>query len=78
MKHTIKYILIQVELLVLLFVFFIGVGSADSGITFSTVCMIFGPFAYGKLTHVGKQIEWCEVYDRASRIAWNKKYPKTV
>ena len=67
--NTIKYILIHIELFVLLMVFFIGVGSADGGITWTTVGMIFGPFVYGKITNLGKQIEWCEVYDRAWNIS---------
>lgn len=67
--NTIKYILIHIELLVLLFIFFIGVGSADSGITWGTVAMIFGPFGYGYLTNLGKRIDWCEIYSRAWNIS---------
>ena len=67
--NTVKYILIHIELFVLLMVFFIGIGSADDGITWGTVAMIFGPFIYGKLTNVSKQIDFCEVYSRAWNIS---------
>lgn len=67
--NTIKYILIHIELFVLLMVFFIGTGVGDNGITWVNFVLLFGPFAYGKLTHIGKRIDFCEVYSRAWNIS---------
>jgi len=67
--NTAKYILIHIELFVLFTIFFIGTGVGENGITWVNFALIFGPFVYGKLTHLGKRIDFCEVYSRAWNIS---------
>lgn len=73
MKNTVKYIAIHIEIFLLLLVFSFGVIIADAGITWLTVTLLFGPFALGRIFNVGKQIEFCEVYDRALNIKLKQK-----
>lgn len=73
MKHTIRYCLIHVLMLAMIFSFILGVGAAESSMWGWAIALMFGPFAFGWLIDFDKQIKFCEVYDRASRI----KYLKT-
>lgn len=68
MKNTIKYIAIHIELFILLLVFFLGVGIVDNGIDWLTLTLLFGPFIFGKLFNINKQLKFCEVYERALNI----------
>lgn len=68
MKNTIKYIAIHIELFILLLVFFLGVGIVDNGIDWLTLILLFGPFIFGKLFNLNKQLKFCEVYERALNI----------
>ena len=73
MKNTVKYIAIHIEIFLLLLVFFFGVIIADAGINWLTVTLLFGPFVLGKIFNVDKQIEFCEIYDRALNIKLKQK-----
>ena len=73
MKNTVKYIAIHIEIFLLLLVFFFGVIIADAGINWLTAVLLFGPFIFGKIVRLGKQIEFCEVYDRALNIKLKQK-----
>lgn len=68
MKNTIKYIAINIELLILLLVFFLGVATVDNGIDWLTLTLLFGPFIFGKLFNINKQLKFCDVYERALNI----------
>ena len=73
MKNTVKYIAIHIEIFLLLLVFFFGVIIADAGINWLTATLLFGPFVLGKIFNVDKQIEFCEIYDRALNIKLKQK-----
>ena len=68
MKNTIKYIAIHIELFILLLVFFLGVAIVDNGIDWLTLALLFGPFIFGKLVNINKQLKFCDVYERALNI----------
>ena len=68
MKNTAKYIAIHIEIFLLLLVFSFGVIIADAGINWLTATLLFGPFVLGRIFNVDKQIEFCEIYDRALNI----------
>lgn len=73
MKNTAKYIAIHIEIFLLLLVFSFGVIIADAGINWLTATLLFGPFLFGKIFNLGKQIEFCEIYDRALNIKLKQK-----
>ena len=73
MKNTAKYIAIHIEIFLLLLVFCFGVLSADNGLSWLTLVTLFGPFALGRILNVDKQIEFCEIYDRALNIKLKQK-----
>ena len=73
MKNTVKYIAIHIEIFILLLVFCFGVIIADAGINWLTATLLFGPFLFGKIVNLGKQIEFCEIYDRALNIKPKQK-----
>ena len=73
MKNTVKYIAIHIEIFLLLLVFSFGVIIADAGINWLTATLLFGPFVLGKIFNVDKQIEFCEIYDRALNIKLKQK-----
>ena len=73
MKNTVKYIAIHIEIFLLLLVFCFGVLSADNGLSWLTVTLIFGPFVLGRIFNVDKQIEFCQIYDRALNIKLKQK-----
>lgn len=68
MKHTVHYYLIQLLMLAMIFSFILGVGAAESSMWGWAIVLMFGPFAFGKLINFGKQIDFCEAYDRAFRV----------
>ena len=73
MKNTVKYIAIHIEIFLLLLVFSFGVIIADAGINWLTATLLFGPFVLGRIFNVGKQIEFCEIYDRALNMKLKQK-----
>ena len=73
MKNTVKYIAIHIEIFLLLLVFSFGVIIADAGINWLTATLLFGPIVLGKIFNVDKQIEFCEIYDRALNIKLKQK-----
>ena len=73
MKNTAKYIAIHIEIFLLLLVFSFGVIIADAGINWLTATLLFGPFILGRIFNVDKQIEFCEIYDRALNIKLKQK-----
>lgn len=73
MKNTAKYIAIHIEIFLLLLVFCFGVLFADAGINWLTATLLFGPFLFGKIVNLDKQIEFCEIYDRALNIKLKQK-----
>ena len=73
MKNTAKYIAIHIEIFLLLLVFCFGVLFADAGINWLTATLLFGPFILGRIFNVDKQIEFCEIYDRALNIKLKQK-----
>ena len=73
MKNTAKYIAIHIEIFLLLLVFSFGVIIADAGINWLTATLLFGPFVLGRIFNVDKQIEFCEIYDRALNIKLKQK-----
>ena len=73
MKNTVKYIAIHIEVFLRLLVFSFGVIIADAGINWLTATLLFGPFLFGKIFNLGKQIEFCEIYDRALNIKLKQK-----
>ena len=68
MKNTVKYIAIHIEIFLFFLVFCFGVLFADAGINWLTATLLFGPFLFGKIVNLDKQIEFCEIYDRALNI----------
>ena len=68
MKNTAKYFAIHIEIFLLFLVFCFGVLSADNGLSWLTLVTLFGPFALGRILNVDKQVEFCEIYDRALNI----------
>ena len=68
MKNTAKYIAIHIEIIRRLLEICFGVLSADNGLSWLTVTLIFGPFVLGRIFNVDKQVEFCEIYDRALNI----------
>jgi len=68
MKHSIKFFLIQIEMLVMLISFIIGIGAAESNEWGWAYFLIFLPFIFGYFTNFNKQIHFCEVYERAWSI----------
>lgn len=73
MKNTVKYIAIHIEIFLLLLVFSFGVIIADAGINWLTATLLFGPFVLGRIFNVEKQIEFCEIYDRALNMKLKQK-----
>ena len=73
MKNTAKYIAIHIEIFLLLLVFSFGVIIADAGINWLTATLLFGPFVLGRIFNVEKQIEFCEIYDRALNMKLKQK-----
>ena len=73
MKNTVKYIAIHIEIFLLLLVFSFGVIIADAGINWLTATLLFGPFVLGRIFNVDKQIEFCEIYDRALNMKLKQK-----
>lgn len=73
MKNTVKYIAIHIEIFLLLLVFSFGVIIADAGINWLTAALLFGPFVLGRIFNVEKQIEFCEIYDRALNMKLKQK-----
>jgi len=68
--NTLKYHLVNLECLLLIFSIVLGIGAAESSMWFEAALFLFGPFLYGKLVNFNKHIEFCEIYNRA----WNIKY----
>ena len=71
--NTIKYILIHIELFILVLVFFLGTGVSENGVDWVNFVLLFGPFAYGKVTNIDKRIDFCEAYERAQSISLKSK-----
>ena len=69
MKNTIKYYLIQLEMLMMIISFMIGVGAAESGSWGLAYFLIFLPFVWGWISNFNSQIHFCEVYSRAWSIS---------
>ena len=67
--HTVKYILIHIEMIVFMFSFIIGVGAAEASEWMLACLLMFGPFVLGRILNMEKQIEFLEIYQRA----WNIK-----
>ena len=73
MKATIKYYLIQFEMLMFLVSIVLGTGAAESGMWGWAYFLIFFPFVWGWLSNFSAQMHFCEVYSRA----WNIKLKTT-
>lgn len=71
--NTLKYYLIHLEMLALIFSIILGIGAAESAMWGQSILFLFGPFAYGKIVNFGKHIDFCEAYDRAYRIKYIKQ-----
>ena len=69
MKNTIKYYLIQFEMLMMVICFMVGVGAAEVGSWGWAYALIFGPFIFGYLFNFNEQIHFCQVYSRAWSIS---------
>ena len=69
MKHTVKYLLIQVEMIAMIISIILGTGAAESSMWGWAYALILGPFAWGWLTNFEKQMHFLEVYDRAWNIS---------
>lgn len=69
MKHTVKYLLIQVEMIAMIISIILGTGAAESSMWGCAYALIFGPFVWGWLTNFEKQMHFLEVYDRAVSIS---------
>ena len=67
--NKIKFILINIELLLMVVSFILGTGAAESKMWLQAYLLIFAPFIWGWLTNFEKQIHFYEVYERA----WNIK-----
>ena len=61
----IKYILIHIETLILIFSFILGIGAAEVCKWGWAILLIFGPFAWGYLTNFSKRIAFCEAYRKS-------------
>ena len=73
MKATVKYGLINLELIAMLCSVILGTGAAESSMWWQAYAFIFGPFLYGKLVGFSKHIDFLEAYDRAYRLKLKKK-----
>lgn len=69
MKNTIKYYLIQFEMLMMVICFMVGVGAAEAGSWAWAYALIFGPFIFRYLFNFNEQIHFCQVYSRAWSIS---------
>jgi len=69
MKNTIKYYLIQLEMLAMIISFMIGVGAAEAGSWGWAYALIFGPFIFGYLFNFNEQVHFLEIYSRAWSIS---------
>ena len=69
MKHTVKYLLIQIEMIAMIISIILGTGAAESSMWGWAYALIFGPFVWGWLTNFEKQMHFLEVYDRAVAIS---------
>ena len=67
--NTIKYILINIEMFLMLISIVLGTGAAESSMWGWTILLLFGPFVWGYITNFEKQIHFCEVYSRAWSIS---------
>ena len=73
MSNMIKYILIQIELLLMLGMFILGIAAAESQMWGQAVLLILAPFVLGAVCYLKEQIHFCEVYSRALNIKLNIK-----
>lgn len=69
MKHTIKYLLIQVEVIAMVISFILGTGAAESSAWWQAFALILAPFLWGVITNFEKQMHFYEVYQRAWKIS---------
>lgn len=69
MKHTIKYLLINVEIIAMIISVILGIGAAESSMWWQAYTFILAPFVWGWLTNFNSQMHFLEVYDRAVAIS---------
>ncbi len=66
--NTIKYISFHFFCLILLIMFILGIGAAESEMWGWAIILLFGPFGLGYLFNFNEMVHFCEVYDRAWSI----------
>lgn len=67
--NTVKYILIQIEMILMILSIVLGTGAAESHMWGWAYFLLFFPFIWGWFTNFNQQIHFCEVYSRAWSIA---------
>lgn len=66
--NTIKYILIQIEMILMVISIILGLGAAEVNSWTWAYFLLFFPFIWGWASNFNAQIHFCEVYHRACLI----------